>query len=213
MSPRCFIGSRRAASVLALTFLAALGACSDGTSMGTGLDEPKIARTDLRSYRLGVGDKVRLNVYGEAAGVERVWPMDLVPRIIPAEEWAPVERGLIQRVTALNRFLENGRLEEAPGKDPACEKEQVRLHLLRPPIREHVAKDQAVRKEIQQWIDEAPHEAQNAAAITGLEFTRNKTLDESPVAEKRLDLGEYLRPRAQSPLVCDATDRRATAFT
>ena len=46
-------------------------------------------------------------VYGEAAGVERVWPMDLVPRIIPAEEWAPVERGLIQRVTALNRFLDD----------------------------------------------------------------------------------------------------------
>ena len=46
-------------------------------------------------------------VYGEAAGIERVWPMDLVPRIIPAEEWAPVERGLVQRVTALNRFLDD----------------------------------------------------------------------------------------------------------
>lgn len=66
MSPRSMIGTRRAVSGLALTVLAALGACSDGTSMGTGLDEPKIARTDLRSYRLGVGDKVRLNVFGEA---------------------------------------------------------------------------------------------------------------------------------------------------
>ena len=52
-------------------------------------------------------------VYGEAAGVERVWPMDLVPRIIPAEEWAPVERGLIQRVTALNRFLDDLYVGEA----------------------------------------------------------------------------------------------------
>ena len=66
MSPRCFIGTRRAASALALTILAALGACSDGTSMGPGLDEHKIARRDLSSYRLGVGDKVRLNVFGEA---------------------------------------------------------------------------------------------------------------------------------------------------
>jgi protein involved in polysaccharide export with SLBB domain len=66
MSPRCYIGIRRAASVLALTFLAALGACSDGTSMGSGLEEHKIARSDLTSYRLGAGDKVRLNVFGEA---------------------------------------------------------------------------------------------------------------------------------------------------
>jgi len=50
---------------------------------------------------------ITFNVYGEAAGVERVWPMDLVPRIIPAEEWAPVERGLVQRVTALNKFLDD----------------------------------------------------------------------------------------------------------
>ncbi len=50
---------------------------------------------------------ITFNVYGEAAGVERVWPMDLVPRIIPAEEWAPVERGLVQRVTALNAFLDD----------------------------------------------------------------------------------------------------------
>jgi uncharacterized circularly permuted ATP-grasp superfamily protein len=56
---------------------------------------------------------ITFNVYGEAAGVERVWPMDLVPRIIPAEEWAPVERGLIQRVTALNRFLDDLYVGEA----------------------------------------------------------------------------------------------------
>jgi uncharacterized circularly permuted ATP-grasp superfamily protein len=56
---------------------------------------------------------ITFNVYGEAAGVERVWPMDLVPRIIPAEEWAPVERGLIQRVTALNQFLDDLYVGEA----------------------------------------------------------------------------------------------------
>ena len=46
-------------------------------------------------------------VYGEEQGIERVWPMDLIPRIIPAAEWAVIERGLIQRVTALNEFLED----------------------------------------------------------------------------------------------------------
>ncbi len=40
-------------------------------------------------------------------GVERTWPMDLVPRIIPADEWTGLEAGLIQRVTALNRFLDD----------------------------------------------------------------------------------------------------------
>jgi uncharacterized circularly permuted ATP-grasp superfamily protein len=48
-------------------------------------------------------------VYGEkdedGAGTERLIPFDLIPRIIPAHEWASMERGLVQRVTALNRFV------------------------------------------------------------------------------------------------------------
>ena len=48
-------------------------------------------------------------VYGEkdeeGAGTERLIPFDLIPRIIPAHEWRSMERGLAQRVTALNRFL------------------------------------------------------------------------------------------------------------
>ncbi len=46
-------------------------------------------------------------VSGDDSGMERTWPMDLVPRIIPAEEWATIESGLIQRVTVLNRFLDD----------------------------------------------------------------------------------------------------------
>ncbi len=48
-------------------------------------------------------------VYGakdeDGAGTERLIPFDLIPRIIPAQEWSSMERGLAQRVTALNRFL------------------------------------------------------------------------------------------------------------
>lgn len=48
-------------------------------------------------------------VYGakdeDGAGTERLIPFDLIPRIIPADEWATMEKGLVQRVTALNRFL------------------------------------------------------------------------------------------------------------
>lgn len=50
---------------------------------------------------------ITFTVYGEDEGVERTFPMDLVPRVIPADEWDTIERGLIQRVTALNRFLDD----------------------------------------------------------------------------------------------------------
>src|ERR1700723_2867446 len=43
--------------------------------------------------------------YGSKEGTERIFPNDLIPRIIPAKEWAQNERGLTQRLTALNLFL------------------------------------------------------------------------------------------------------------
>ena len=46
-------------------------------------------------------------VSGDERGRDRTWPMDLVPRIIPSTEWAHIESGLIQRVTTLNRFLDD----------------------------------------------------------------------------------------------------------
>jgi uncharacterized circularly permuted ATP-grasp superfamily protein len=48
---------------------------------------------------------VTFNVYGDARGTERIFPFDVVPRIIPAKEWELLERGLVQRITALNLFL------------------------------------------------------------------------------------------------------------
>jgi uncharacterized circularly permuted ATP-grasp superfamily protein len=50
-------------------------------------------------------------VYGakdeDGAGTERLIPFDLIPRVIPKHEWREMERGLVQRVTALNRFIED----------------------------------------------------------------------------------------------------------
>lgn len=46
-------------------------------------------------------------VNGDGEGVERTWPLDVVPRIIPATEWAVLEEGLSQRVRALNSFLDD----------------------------------------------------------------------------------------------------------
>ena len=48
---------------------------------------------------------VTFTVYNDDQGTERIFPFDLIPRIIPAREWNLIERGLIQRITALNLFL------------------------------------------------------------------------------------------------------------
>jgi uncharacterized circularly permuted ATP-grasp superfamily protein len=48
---------------------------------------------------------ITFNVYGEHAGMEKIFPFDLVPRIVPAAEWNRIERGLKQRNTALNLFI------------------------------------------------------------------------------------------------------------
>jgi len=42
---------------------------------------------------------------GSKEGTERIFPNDLLPRIIPAREWAKIVKGLTQRLTALNHFL------------------------------------------------------------------------------------------------------------
>ncbi len=59
------------------------------------------AMTDLSMRQDGVG----FTVYRNDEGIERIWPMDPVPRIIPASEWAVIEAGMVQRLTALNHFL------------------------------------------------------------------------------------------------------------
>src|SRR5580692_7511429 len=58
---------------------------------------------DLAFLRRGV----TFTVYNDAEGTERIFPFDLVPRIIPGHEWSRLEAGLIQRITALNLFLKD----------------------------------------------------------------------------------------------------------
>ena len=48
---------------------------------------------------------VTFTVYGDNEGTERIFPFDLIPRIIPNSEWKGIEAGLAQRITALNLFL------------------------------------------------------------------------------------------------------------
>ena len=50
---------------------------------------------------------ITFTVYGNEQGTERVFPNDLLPRIVPGEEWLKIEQGLTQRITALNLFLQD----------------------------------------------------------------------------------------------------------
>lgn len=61
----------------------------------------KAEQADLMFRRLGI----TFTVYGDAASTERLIPFDIVPRVIDPEEWAFLERGVIQRVNAINAFL------------------------------------------------------------------------------------------------------------
>ena len=70
---------------------------------GIGLDalraRARAAEGDL--FNLGI----TFTVYSEASAIDRILPFDCIPRIIAAREWALLERGVMQRVKALNLFL------------------------------------------------------------------------------------------------------------
>ena len=50
---------------------------------------------------------ITFTVYGRDEGTERIFPYDLLPRLVTAQEWDHIERGLTQRVMALNSFLQD----------------------------------------------------------------------------------------------------------
>ena len=68
---------------------------------------------DELRYRQQAADLSFLNqgitftVYGQEEGTERIFPYDLVPRILTDAEWQTIERGLTQRILALNLFLKD----------------------------------------------------------------------------------------------------------
>ena len=61
-------------------------------------------RCDLAEMTL-VNQGITFTVYGDNAAEEKPFPVDLIPRVIPADEWKYIVAGLTQRVRALNLFL------------------------------------------------------------------------------------------------------------
>lgn len=61
------------------------------------------AAAELNLHNMGI----TFAVYGNDAGTEKVFPFDIVPRIVEADEWGRIERGLVQRIRALNLFVDD----------------------------------------------------------------------------------------------------------
>ena len=50
---------------------------------------------------------ITFTVYSEAGNIDRAWPFDVIPRVISASEWRTISSGLVQRLTALNMFIDD----------------------------------------------------------------------------------------------------------
>src|SRR5690242_21942304 len=72
-----------------------------------GLPDGELLNRQRAAERALLQMGITFNVYGERAGMEKIFPFDLVPRIVPAVEWSRIERGLKQRITALNLFIDD----------------------------------------------------------------------------------------------------------
>ncbi len=58
---------------------------------------------DLEILTMGIS----FTVYSDGQNIDRAWPCDIIPRLIPGTEWAAVERGLAQRLRAINQFVDD----------------------------------------------------------------------------------------------------------
>ncbi|MDQ3031120.1 MAG: circularly permuted type 2 ATP-grasp protein [Myxococcota bacterium] len=69
------------------------------------LDDQEIIKRQRAAERAMLTLGITFQVYGHDEGTEKIFPFDVVPRIVTADEWTLVERGLEQRITALNLFV------------------------------------------------------------------------------------------------------------
>src|SRR6195952_1933192 len=70
-----------------------------------GLDFADLSRRSADAERELFNLGITFTVYSERDSIDRILPFDLIPRIITASEWDTIERGVVQRVTAINKFL------------------------------------------------------------------------------------------------------------
>lgn len=71
------------------------------------LSEGELGRRQRAADQALLNMGITFNVYGHEAGTEKIWPFDLIPRIIDSQEWKAIDAGLRQRITALNLFIDD----------------------------------------------------------------------------------------------------------
>ena len=72
-----------------------------------GFPEGELNRRQIAAEHALLRMGITFNVYADEQGVEKIFPFDLIPRIIDANEWEWIERGLKQRIHALNLFIDD----------------------------------------------------------------------------------------------------------
>jgi len=91
-----------------------------------GMDPMEFDRKRSLAERSYLNQGITFTVYSGDEGTERIMPFDLIPRIIPADEWAVIEKGLIQRLNALNQFLHDIYHDQRIVKEGIIPKEIIR---------------------------------------------------------------------------------------
>lgn len=89
------------------------------------MDRDEFARKRALADNAFLSQGITFTVYNDNQGTERIFPFDLIPRIIPAPEWDHLERGLVQRITALNLFLHDIYHDQRILKEGVIPKEYV----------------------------------------------------------------------------------------
>jgi len=89
------------------------------------LSDGQLLRYQHAADRLLLQMGITFNVYADSAGTERIFPFDLIPRIVTAPEWVRIERGLAQRIHALNEFIDDIYHEQKILKDGVIPREVI----------------------------------------------------------------------------------------
>ena len=72
---------------------------------GVGFQEVVARQRSAERAFMSMG--ITFNVYRDGAGLEKIFPFDVIPRIIDAKEWSVIQKGLKQRIVALNHFIQD----------------------------------------------------------------------------------------------------------
>ena len=68
---------------------------------------PALQQKDRLASELFMNQGITFTVYSDNEGIERIFPFDIIPRILTSAEWKTIEQGIQQRLRALNLFLKD----------------------------------------------------------------------------------------------------------